>query len=224
MFAGDTTTYWMNTNYTNCLDSGSSIYDCQNRNIFIMLYIEPDNKNIIIESSVLHFGSMTCRRYAIKQDSINKSSYTITKDWPFLSSCRMVINQDTLTINDQGNILKFTKYKIEKIKKDITVDMGSQVGIYSSRSLLQYSVEQYDNNALILSNDSLVKYIKLKRVSLYCSDDYFYIGMAVKGTDSQYLLQYYGDTIKLFKTKGSARFQKFDFSTHTDMEILRKKK
>jgi hypothetical protein len=219
-------TYWVNSNYLGCIDSGKSVCDCQKRNNFLLIYMDKIENKLIIHPSIYY--SWETIEIDIKPDPLKKNLFTLLPSHKIDSGSFVNVTGKELILKSPNKTVIFSKIEVPQLDTSgLKFDMGQQIGLINSKPLLNYSIKLSKGNTLFLTKSDIEKYVSNGSISIDCSDDFYYneMGIDVNKNYMYYFLQYNHDTIKIYQeTIGRDRWDSIYVDSLKSCELLYKMK
>ena len=209
----DSSLYWLNESYLKCLELNKSVCDCLAENEWVILYVDTNNLKLIIGSSVHHFGLEQSENAELIKISFGRFKI---KNWRVEDSVYLTLKNNKIEIRGFKNVnfipKKLKTLDIPETPKGIftqDLDLLEQLGKIHSRSILKY----LENNDDAFAKE-LIELIYADKVSVNCSDDYFYNSMYIERENNKYFhLEYQSEKLIFYdEEEGRGRFEKIDTS------------
>jgi hypothetical protein len=215
----DSAVYWVNQNYINCIDSGNSVCRCEKQNNFLILSIDTELNKLIINPSIYHSWE-TLNLDIKKEDQI---SYSILPTYGVDSGSILKITSNQLSIKTPKDIGLFTKIKVKRLDNWVEGDLWRQVGVINCKPLSKYSFSSCsDKSNLLLAPKEFSNLILEGRITISCSDDYYYDEMHINKSETEFFLIYEKDAVKIYKIPARDKGDKVDIANLKDCQILHK--
>jgi len=228
--------YWVNTDYLKCLDSGTAVCTCMKHNPYLIMELDTVENVLRIHPSVTY--SWEDFDPKIKRNPKHQNTYSIAPEWKIDSNA-------IFNVNGGKAIFKSTEHKYdfelmtfkvhyyhgnkhgEKFTyTDFEFDSYDDEDLINARSLLAFSGTIGDSaNTPFKSINDLRNKVSAKKVRITVSDDYSYNEMSVKGETNKYFLLYQNDSLKIYREPHErSKGEKVDYNSLKPCEILNKRK
>lgn len=202
----DSSDFWVNLNYLECITSGNDVCDCLSKNEIVMVFLNYEGGKVIFQSSTYFFGLETTVELDLKITDIDKSAYIVEKQWPFTDSLLITVLDNMLTIDYINDKMKFEKQRLKtlyipKTPKGIfnyDLEIWTQRNTLNSKSLLAYPYT--DKVDQLFSQYELKRLIEDDKVTISCSDDFHYNSMWIKTDIIRYFyLEYDNNRVTIYE-------------------------
>lgn len=223
----DSSVFWFNERYIDCINSGTAVCECLSKNEFVMLHLDKKNNSVLIQSSVYFFGLETSSEFDIKRLDEDSLKYEVEEIWPLSNSMAMdLTNDNQLKILYNNKKYSFIKKRLKTLAVPRTPkglftyrsEIWTQRNTFNSKSLLAYPYTDKENQ--LFSPKELKKLINDNKVTISCSDDFHYNSMIIKKGDSlkHFHLEYNKQKVSVYQEKPNGR------NRHEDIKLDELKK
>jgi hypothetical protein len=229
--------YWVNTGYLKCLDSGIAVCNCMQHNPYLIMYLDTVENVLHIHPAVTF--SWEPLEPKIIQASKHKNVYTVIPEWKIDSGAIFRVNGMNAIFKSPSHRYEFKlmTFKIhyyqgnkhgEKFTyTDFEFDSYDDEDNINIRTLLAFSGLLLGDTAKapFKSMDDLKKKVSAKKVGISVSDDYSYNEMSMKTDTNSYFLLYQNDSLKIYREPHErSRGEEVDYKSLKPVEILYKGK
>lgn len=191
----DSATYWVNTQYIDCLEAGKSVCQCQEQNVFLMLHLDNKANKLTIEPSIY----LSWEPYMFNIQPNQKHNWIASPGYGLDSGAVLTGTEKQLTLKTPQKTFVFNKIVVAKTDNGVGTDMGNQIAVINCKPLLNYAVKPCSGDSLLLSQQDLSNYILNKQIGISCSTDYYYNEMYIRTLDLHFFMVYKPDGIKIYK-------------------------
>jgi len=217
----DSISYWVNQKYLDCLDSGKSVCNCQEKNNYLILHIDTKKKLLTINPSI-YFSPET---FEFKIRAINKSAYSIVSGPGIDSGSTLNFSANQMILKSSKKSILFNKIRVKPLDNWIQGDLWKQLGVINCKPLLNYSFDSNnDSTEPLLSKKSLSEYISKALITISCSDDYHYNEMQIKDSNTEFFVIYDKDWIKIYRIPQRDRGQIIEIDKLKSYQLLNRMK
>jgi len=227
----DSTDFWINRNYLNCMKLGNDVCVSLSKNEFVMLYFDYENKKVLIHSSIYFFGLETSAYLDMSSADNSKSNYTIAKQWPLSDSLILNVTGNTLTVDYKNEKIFFYKQRLKTLDIPKTpqgiftyeTEICKQNDVLNSWSLLAFPYT--DKSHQLFSIEELKSLIENNKVTIGCSDDFNYNSMLIEQDTVRYFhLVYSQNKVTIYELpKGRDRYEKIELNGLIRQEFYKEK-